>query len=296
MRLIFTERVKRWGNLLAWVVVPAFANLAAGNEVVIALKPDKNPEAMMRERESLAAYAERALGRKTRVIIPLSSAVILEGLANGSIDLAYLSAADMLLARERGVAEVLVAGEIGGRTWYSSIWVSLSGAPWQSVEELRGRRVAFASRTSTSGFVVPYWDLVKKGVLQAGDMPEAFFGAGNVRFGAGYVSAVEMVLAGEADAAAVSDYVLGGPHHLTAEQKARLRRVAEQGPVPTHVLAVRRTLEFPLREALRSMLLEMNTAAPALRDQVFTSRLVEVDEDAHLAPIAAAMQAVRQIR
>src|SRR5690606_23397553 len=94
------------------------------------------------------------LDRPVEVIIPLSSAVIIEGLANGTIDLGYLSASDMLNVRDRGVATVLLAGEFpDGRTNYESYWVVKREAPYQSIEDLRNRPVAFASRTSTSGFV-----------------------------------------------------------------------------------------------------------------------------------------------
>ena len=69
--------------------------------------------------------------------------------------------------------------------------------------------------------------------------------SGHVWFGSGYVSAVERVLSGDAEAAAVSYYVLDKDKHLTVEQRQKLRRLAEQGPCPH--MSSRFVPESPMR-------------------------------------------------
>ena len=190
---------------LAALVLPLTLPAAQGSpaRVVIALKPDKDPELMAQERKSLSAYLSERLGKPVDVIIPLTSAVILEGLANGTVDLGYLSATDMVNARKIGAADLLLAGEINGKPSYPSYWVALKDKPYTKVEDLRGKPVAFASRTSTSGYVIPMWDLKQKGLVATANAEE-FFGRNHVIYGTGYVSAIERVLSGEAEAAAVS--------------------------------------------------------------------------------------------
>jgi phosphonate transport system substrate-binding protein len=256
-------------------------------KLVVALKPDKNPDAMLAERESLSKSLSKILGREVRVIVPLSAAVIIEGLANGSIDLGWLSATDMVRAREADAAELLLVGEINGKREYSSLWLCLAEKPYSSIEDLRGKPVAFASRTSTSGHLVPRLDLKKRGLIDKD--PEEFFGAGNVWFGTGYMSGVERVLAGEAEAAAVSDYVFEKGKHMTPEQKKRLRVLSRQGPVPTHVLAVSNRLVPAARESLRDGLLKFTADEPALCNTVFTSPLVTANADEHLRPVIEAL-------
>ena len=275
--------------LLCTVLSSATAELSIP-KLVVALKPDKNPDMMQQERKSLSDFLAGKLGKPVEVIVPLTSAVILEGMANGTIDLGYLSATDMINARRKNIADVLVAGEIEGSNSYKSYWVSLKEKPYDSVEDLRGKPIAFSGKTSTSGYLIPLWDMKQKGLLDAPNA-EAFFGKGNVWFGTGYVSAIERVLNGEAEAAAVSYYVLDKDKHLTAEQRAKLKKVAEQGPVPTHVIAVRSSIPAGDREALRKAIDSMNEPANAtLRDNVFTSKLVPVDTDKHLAPLRDALK------
>ena len=255
------------------------------SKVVVALKPDKDPDAMIAERTQLAEYLSKELGKPVEVIVPLSSAVILEGLSNGTIDLAYLAATDMLIALNEQTATLLLAGEIDGKTSYQSYWVTLKEKPYQSVLDLKAKPIAFSSKTSTSGYVIPLWDLRQKNLISDSGKAEEFFGAGNVWFGSGYVSAVERVLNGDAEAAAVSYYVLDKDKHLTAEQRQKLRRLADQGPVPTHVIAIRSQISDADRSALRDALLAMDKGNPELRDRVFTSRLVEVDPATHLGSL-----------
>lgn len=266
------------------------ANNQTAQKIVVALKPDKNPDQMMQERESLQKFLGEKLGRPVEVIIPLSAAVINEGFANGTIDIGYLSANDLINAKE---AELLLVGEINGNTTYKSYWLALNEKPYDSVEDLRGKPIAFASKTSTSGFVIPLWDLRRKKLVSEKADPEEFFGKGNVFYGTGYVSAVERVLNGEAEAAAVSYYVLDEDKHLSAEQRARLKKVAEQGDVPTHIIAVRKSLSDAEKANLKKVILTLNEGGnEQLRDKLFTSKLVETDAEKHLAPLREALSVV----
>jgi phosphonate transport system substrate-binding protein len=273
---------------LSFFIQPIDADLSL-KKVVIALKPDKNPEQMLQERKTLSDFLSKKMGRPVEVIVPLSSSVIIEGFANGTIDLGYLSATDMVIAQKKNVAQILLAGEIDGRNFYQSYWVALKAKPYNKIEDLRGKPVAFASKTSTSGYLIPVYDLKRKGLLTKPD-PEEFFGKGNLFYGTGYVSAIERVLNGQAEAAAVSYYVLDKDKHLTAEQRAKLKKVTEQGPVPTHVIAVRSSISETDRQALRKGLETMNEKENAeLRDKVFTSKLVEVGSEEHVQAIREAL-------
>lgn len=266
------------------------ANTAGTQKVVIALKPDKNPDQMIAERESLQKFLSEKLGKPVEVIIPLSAAVINEGFANGTIDIGYLSGNDLINAKE---AELLLVGEINGKTTYKSYWLSLKDKPYSKVEDLKGKPIAFASKTSTSGFVIPLWDLRRKNLVSEAADPEEFFGKGNVFYGSGYVSAVERVLSGEAEAAAVSYYVLDENKHLTDEQRTKLKKVAEQGDVPTHIIAIRKTLTGADRDKLKTALLAMNEGSNnELRDKLFTSKLVEANQEEHLKPLKEALAVV----
>jgi len=269
----------------------------APDKLVVALKPDKNPDQILKEKQALSEFLSKEMSMPVEVVVPLSSAVIIEGYSNGTIDLGYLSGTDMVRARDAKSAELMLVGEINGKTHYNSYWLSLKDKPYKSIEELKGKPVAFASKTSTSGFTIPHWNLMKKGLLKEGEKPEAFFGEGNVFFGTGYVSAVERVFKGDAEAAAVSDYVFDKDKHLNAEQRGLLKIVQQQGPVPTHILAVRTSLPKQVKDKLKAALLKLNDEGnQPLRDKVFTSKLVEADTDKHLESLTEALKLTGQTK
>ncbi|MCC5842221.1 MAG: PhnD/SsuA/transferrin family substrate-binding protein [Opitutales bacterium] len=284
--------------LMVAIFVSGCGSGSPGDEVerfVVALRPDRDPDAMMEEKVALERFLRDRTGRPVEVIIPLSGAVIQEGLANGTIDVAFVSATEAVRAADAGVGGILLATEINGRPYYESYWITLREAPYGNVEDLRGRPIAFSSRTSTSGMQVPVWDMVRRGLLAPTDRPEAFFGEGNVFYGTGYVSAAQRVLNGQAAAAAVSYYVLDKDKHLSAEDRSRLRRLASQGPVPTHVLCVRTSLHPADRIALEAAFRALNEQAADLRDRMFTGPLIEVDEETHLAPTREILALLRSM-
>jgi phosphonate transport system substrate-binding protein len=250
-------------------------------EWIVALKPDRNPDAMTSGREQLSAELRKLLGVPVKVIVPSSSAIIQQAFQNKSVDLAFLSATDFLIHSEEWVDPLLVA-EVRGKTNYESIWLVRRDSAYQSLSELKNKPVAFASRTSTSGHLVPWAHLIKQGLLKKGQSPELFFGRRSVNYGTGYVSVVERLLQGEVEAAAVSDYVFDLDRHLSPEQKSKLRVLQRQGPVPTHLMAIRKSILEADREKITKALL--NLPKP-LAEELFSGQLVAVDFKKHLAPL-----------
>jgi phosphonate transport system substrate-binding protein len=268
---------------------------ASVEKFIVAMEPDKDPDAMLADRAALEAYLLGALNRPVEAIVPMSSAVIYEGLKNGSIDLAYLSATAAAKLVATDTVEILLAELIDGEPNYQSYWITLNEAPYQSVSELKGQPIAFSSRTSTSGFIIPVWDLYKQGLVDIETGPAGFFGEDNVNYGVGYVSAAERVLDGSVEAAAVSYYVLDKDKHLSAEQRARMRILDTQGPVPSHVIVVRQSISPADREALKNALLAMNQDATELRDRIFGATLAPAEAESHLEVIREALEVTSEM-
>ena len=269
---------------------------ASVRKIIVALEPDKDPDAMLEDRVALETYLSETTEKPVEAMVPISSAVIYEGLRNGSIDLAYLSATAAAKLVENDVIDILLAELINGQPNYKSYWITLKGTPYQSVADLAGQPIAFSSRTSTSGFLIPVWDLYTQGLIDLENGPEGFFGEGNVFYGVGYVSAAERVLDGSAEAAAVSYYVLDKDKHLSAEQRARLRMLDSQGPVPSHVVVVRKGLSEADKAAVKDALLRMNTDAVELRDRIFGAELAPADAETHLQTTREALEISRTMQ
>ena len=265
-------------------------------KIIIALEPDKDPDAMLEDRAVLESYLSETIGKPVEAIVPMSSSVIYEGLRNGTIDLAYLSATAAAKLIEQDIIDILLAELIDGKPYYQSYWITLKDNTFQNITELKGQPIAFSSRTSTSGFLIPVWDLYTQGLIDLENGPEGFFGKGNVFYGTGYVSAAERVLRGDALAAAVSYYVIDKDKHLSKAQRERLRMLDSQGPVPSHVIVVRKGLSGLDQNALQAALLEMNTNASSLRDRIFGAELAPAKAETHLQTTLEALEISRTMK
>jgi phosphonate transport system substrate-binding protein len=272
-----------------FVVLFGLSALADQGPLTFALRPDKNPDAMMSEKGQLEQFLRQELGRNVKVVVPISGAAIQEGFRNGTIDGAFLSGLEMIKAKRAKSATMQLAVEIDKKRSYESYWVTKIDNPVSKVEQLKGQPIAFASRTSTSGFLIPFADLIKKKSILKPSELESYFGKGNVFYGTGYVSAIERVLSGQSLAAAVSDYVLKEDKHLTYEQKSQLKIVGRQGPVPTHLFATRASLSESERNKLNQALLALNKN-PSLRDQLFAGVIAKADSDQHLKNLEEALK------
>ena len=250
-------------------------------KLIIALKANKNPEEMLAEKHDLEKFLSAKLKRAVEVIIPTDSATVVESFRNGTLDLGYLSSTDAARNLDQKTASILLVHLKNGKPHYNSVWLSLKDKPYESITELKGKPVAFASRSSTSGFLIPTWDLSQKGIVGPDSSLTDYFS--QTIYGTGYVSAVEKVLSREVEAAAVSDYVFKGDNkYLSDAQKSKLKIIQEQGPVPAHTLCVRGTLSENDKKFLQQAFLEINQENPELRDRIFNGELVLVEENEHL--------------
>ena len=264
-------------------------------KVVIALKANKQPASMLVEKQDLEAYLSEELQRPVEVMIPSDSSVVVESFRNGTLDLGYLSSTDAARNLSQETADILLVHLKNGQPHYQSIWLSKKNKEYNSIDELEGKPVAFASRSSTSGYLIPTWDMMKKGLIGSQNSLTDFFSL--TLYGTGYVSAVEKVLSGEVEAAAVSDYVFKGNNkYLDDSQKAQLRIVQEQGPVPAHTLCARSTLSKSDRKILQDALLSMNQENPELRDRIFNGELIIVNQDEHLEVTREALEFQKKLK
>jgi phosphate/phosphite/phosphonate ABC transporter binding protein len=157
--------------------------------------------------------------------------------------LAYVEAAT------GGYVEPLLAVKSHGSYYYHGVVVVRKDSRIVDLEGLRGRRFAFVDRQSASGFLFPAALMAGLGI-----QPDAYFE--EVRFLGNHPSVIAAVLDGRADGGATY-------HQALREQAARgvavenLTIVAETGPIPIDVIAVRRNLDPDLKEKVRIALSEM---------------------------------------
>jgi phosphonate transport system substrate-binding protein len=199
-------------------------------------------------------------------VFPTSFAGVIEALRFGHAQAAFMSAWPLALAKRIAQAETVLAevrevyidSERVEAPFYYSYWITMPDSPYQTLEELRGRRAAFPSQLSTSGYVAPMARMVELGLLQRQGNnevnPRNFFS--EVLFAGGYGQAWEALRTGRVDVAIIAGDVSAS---LYAEVIASTRALESQGPIPSHGVAFARQLTGNTRNRLRDALLKLGT-------------------------------------
>jgi phosphonate transport system substrate-binding protein len=266
------ERVQKAAFLMlvlfgtAVALAGAAVGCAGGDEekLVIAVQPTATQTTLAAQAAELEKFLEAQVGVKVELRFPTTYAGVIEALRFGHAQAAFMSAWPSSLANKHAGAEVVLAevrevvigDEKSEAPYYFSYWVVLQDSPYNTLQELKGKRVSFPSPLSTSGYVAPMARLTELGLLspQAGKEadPKQFFD--QVFFAGGYAQSWEALKQGQVDVTVIAGDVA---EKLYREVLAGTRILEQQGPIPSHAVVFSKDLKDPLRSKLQEALMEL---------------------------------------
>jgi phosphonate transport system substrate-binding protein len=253
---------------------------------------------LQRKADAVAEFLSKQMGMPVKASVADDTAAV-EALRANRADVAFLSSRPALKAEQLAGAKLYLAEvrpNYSGRYTYRSVFVVRQDSPLkpkantkQTLAQLKGKKMAFTSPTSGSGFIFPVAELVKVGLVPNRDRLDGFFG--QVTYGGNYSGALQAVLRGQADVAAVSEYALNPPY-ITAAEKSQLRVLTSIPGVPAHGVAIDNDVPAAVRQRLIAALMKLNQPAnnKLLKDLYNSTELVIVNHDRHLAPMKEALQ------
>lgn len=253
---------------------------------------------LQRKANAVGQFLSQELGMPVDALVADDTAAV-EALRANRADVAFLSSRPALKAEQLANAKLYLAevrSNYSGRYTYRSVFVVRKDSPLQSkgttkqsLEQLRGKKMAFTSPTSGSGFIFPVGELVKQGLVPNRDRLDGFFG--QVTYGGSYSGALQALIRGQADVAAVSEYALNPPY-ITDAEKQQLRVLTGIAGVPAHGVAIDDDVPVVMREKVINALLKLNQPAnnKLLKDLYNSTELVRVDHNRHLTPMREALK------
>ncbi len=220
-------------------------------EIIMGLIPAENREEIEKQFEPMRAYLEKKLGIPVKTFAATKYAGVVEAMQRDKIDIAWFGPLSYVLAEKEAGAEAFAVGvrKSNGKSTYKSIYVVPGDSNIKSIQDLKGKNVAFVSPTSTSGGLVPTY-LVKKAT---GKMPEEFFG--KLSYAGGHDAAELAVKNKTVDAAADSDITYNKMLKNGQITKASNRIIAESEPLPGLPLAYRKELDPSLKQKIKDTFL-----------------------------------------
>lgn len=187
--------------LAAALVLALVPNASRGQEKVLRVTaiPDEAPNELIRKFEPLGTYLSKQIGMEVKFVPVTDYPAVVEGLAGGHVDLAWLGGFTFVQARRRTGNAIPIVQRAEDAHFHSK-FITRAGSGITKLEDLKGKTFAFGSPSSTSGHLMPRYFL-----LQAGIDPEKSFS--HYAFSGAHDATAKWVEGGKVDAGALNESV-----------------------------------------------------------------------------------------
>jgi phosphonate transport system substrate-binding protein len=143
-------------------------NIDSASIIRIGVLPDRSPEVLRQRFEPVLEYLSEYLQTPCELVVPESYAHLLKLFHARKVDLAYFGGYSYVKAHQKDSAIPLVMRRVDTR--FTSLFIVNANSPAQTLENLENKRIAFGSRLSTSGHLMPRYFLQQENIN-----PESFF-------------------------------------------------------------------------------------------------------------------------
>lgn len=245
---VATRRLFQLGVLgsLCWALVSGASQ--AADPLRVGMIPDAGAtQVSVEEKAPLQKYLEGQLGRPVQLIIPTNYNATVEGLGNGSLDVAYLGGLTFVKAQALYGVSPLVQRDLDQQ--FHSLFITRAGSGISNIAGLRGKTFCFGDINSTSGHLYPYLAMKRAGVLPDKALK-------SFRYTGSHPATIQAVAAGVCDAGAVDETVYKS---MSADGKlpAGLTVFYTTAPFADYVWAARKSLDPSAQKALANAFLRL---------------------------------------
>jgi phosphonate transport system substrate-binding protein len=218
--------------------------------------PDENPTDLIRKYAPLVAHLEKALGTKVVYTPATDYGAVVQALAAGKVDFAWLGAFTFVQSKRFAGAVPLCMRRIDRK--FKSGFVVHKDSGITTMEELKGKRFAFGSKSSTSGHLMPRHFMSTMFKI---DSTKDFRGA--PLYSGSHDATVKMVESGKVDAGAANLMVI---KRLLKNKKIDPQLVKLMWTTPPYVdyvWAARSTVSAKMREKFKAAFLSLDANQPS---------------------------------
>ena len=251
------------------------SNTASGNDAAaekttftIAYAPNESTEQSSDARNGLAADLGKALGMEVEEIQASDYNAIIEALRTGQADMAYMGPLAVALAVERADAEPIVMkapnGDKSQAVYHSVLITRADNDEINSIEDIKGKTMAFVDPDSTSGNLVPTSEIIKAFPDDNLDSDKIhtngkFFEA--VSFSGKHQAGLQAVIKGDVDVAPISDQILASEIANGNAKESDVKVIHTSPAIPAEAMVVSANVDDALKAKLVDFLTSYDNEA-----------------------------------
>ena len=227
----------------------------------IAYAPNESNTEAADARNGLADDLSAVLGCEVEEIQASDYNAIIEALRTGKADMAYMGSQALALGVERTNLEPIVMkaedGDPEKAIYHSVLITSSANEDINSIEDIKGKTMAFVDPDSTSGNLVPTAEIIQAfpdedlnsdKLHTNGDFFEA------VSFSGSHQAGLQAVIKGDVDVVPISDQILASEIANGNASESDVKIIHESGAIPAEAMVVAEHVDQETRDKLTEFL------------------------------------------
>lgn len=249
---------------LVLILTTACGDKKEDDALVMGFVPLVDADTLVESIEPLAEMLGESLGQPVKEFTATNYVGVVEGLGSGQVDFGIIPPFAYALAHKESDAEVILTTvDDDGTTGYHSIIMVRKDSDINTIEDLKGKNVAFVDPSSTSGYLFPGAYLKENGIDLEKDI--------NYQYSGGHDKSLQLLLNGDVDAIATFDNI--GQRYKdefpTADKE--LKTIAKTELIPGISVTVRHDMDEDTKAKLVETLsnLDKMPEAKALMTDLF---------------------------
>ncbi|MGB7948471.1 MAG: phosphate/phosphite/phosphonate ABC transporter substrate-binding protein [Candidatus Binatia bacterium] len=219
--------------------------------------PAENAQQVMQNAQPIVDILQDRLGMEVQPFVATDYTGVVEALRVNKLDIAFLTPASYVLARNEANVKVVLKSERKGSPFYYAAIITRADSGIKKLEDLRGKTFAFGDPLSTSANVFPRKMLSERGIDPVRDFKR-------ILYSGGHDATVLAVLHGKVDAGATYANSPDGKdsswmrYLKNSEDVKKIHAIAFSEPIPADNLVINGNLDEGLARKIEEIFLELS--------------------------------------
>lgn len=219
--------------------------------------PAEDAQQVMQNAQPIVDILQKQLGMEIQPFVAADYTGVVEALRVNKLDVAFLTPASYVLAKNEANVKVVLKSERKGIASYYAAIITRADSGIQRLEDLRGKTFAFGDALSTTGNIFPRKMFKERGIDPVRDFKQ-------ILYSGGHDATVLAVLNGKVDAGATyanspdGDDTAWMRYLKNPEDVNKIRAIAFSDPIPADNLVINGNLDEAIAKKVEEIFLQLS--------------------------------------
>jgi phosphonate transport system substrate-binding protein len=256
--MLAPHRLRLYIGLLAILCLLGCAESGKSAKVLrVGFVPAEDAQQVMQNAQPIVDILQKQLGMEIQPFVAADYTGVVEALRVNKLDVAFLTPASYVLARNEANVKVVLKSERKGIAAYYAAIITRADSGIQKLEDLRGKTFAFGDALSTTGNIFPRKMFKERGIDPVRDFKQ-------ILYSGGHDATVLAVLNGKVDAGATyanspdSDDTAWMRYLKDPKDVKKIRAIAFSEPIPADNLVINGNLDEAIAKKVEETFLQLS--------------------------------------